>query len=569
MARSCGIRLGSRRFEIVALEGNSKRAKVVAACSGELPSGEDSAAATVEALREAAKRLGVSVENVGLAVDTGMAAFRNLTLPFNDRGKIEDVIKFEIESQLPQWSIDDVVVDFLSLATKPAESQLLVTAVRKAGLLPLLDTCEKAGLAAFDAELEATAVLNAAHAAGIFDAAGAQIVVHVGESATAVMVVDGGTLRMMRAVHIGGLAPSDNESAAGADAGVETAKEGAAEKAASPRPQPSRAESAARLRRELNRTILGTRTDQPLNGIYVCGFTVENLLDAAELGAPVRKLELFGAGEGGSEGPPTQYAAAYGAALARLGDVFHRAHLRREDLAYAGKFERFELPLAVSGLLLVALLAVYLIITFRFISNRERELSGYLLSVNRYMLGVPKDGVAGYLKRPPEPISKYCADAEAGRDTERTRYEQLLRIKSMLTTEIAAKQKLLGQDKEVTKPQSALEALTLVLGVISEMGDRVGRVGLREMSSDYAVGSGGRPDSVAVKLSLAFYADDSLVATEHYNAFQNEVQSKPWCLEANSKSTKPLDGVGGIWVENFSLTLDLSKIQRDAVATAK
>ncbi|MBM3975523.1 MAG: hypothetical protein FJ299_00860 [Planctomycetes bacterium] len=570
MARSCGIRLGQQRFEIVVLEGSSKKAKVIAAGCGEIPAGPDPLAATVDALREAAKRMGVTSENVGLAVDTGMAAFRNVTLPFDDRAKIEEVIKFEVESQLPQWSIDEVVIDFLSLSTKPAESRLLVTAVPKAGLRQLLDACERSGLPAFDAELEATAVLNAAHAAGLFEADGAQILVHVGESASAIMVVDGGVLRSMRAIHIGGLPPRlpavpESEEAAPS---TEDDKAGDAPKPAE-RPLPTAQESAARLRRELGRTILGTQTDQPLRAVYCAGIEIEGLLDEAAVGAPVRRFEPFQAGEGGAEGAPSQYAAAYGAALARLGEVFHRAHLRREDLAYSGKFERLELPLAVAGLLLVAFLSVFLIINYRVINNREAELYWYLASIKEYVMGNPKKGTPGYLKRPPENLQKYFTDALEDKDVERTRFEQIGRTKTMISNEIIAKQKLLGQDKDIAKPQSALEGLTLVLGVLSEMGDRVGRVGLREMASDYSAGSGNKPDAVTVKISLSFYADDALIATEHYNAFLNEVQSKPWCTDAPSKQTKPLDSGGGIYVEGLTVTLDLSKLQREEVVAAK
>ena len=37
MARTCGIRIGTKRFELVVLEGGPKKHKVVASASGELP----------------------------------------------------------------------------------------------------------------------------------------------------------------------------------------------------------------------------------------------------------------------------------------------------------------------------------------------------------------------------------------------------------------------------------------------------------------------------------------------------------------------------------------------------
>ena len=115
--------------------------------------------ATIEG-RATARNFG---EGIALAVDSGLAAFRNLTLPFDDRSKIEDVIKFEIESDLPQWDIDDVIVDFLVTDSKPGvQSDLLVTAVPKTHLGPKLEACNRAGLEASEAELDGAALFDVA-----------------------------------------------------------------------------------------------------------------------------------------------------------------------------------------------------------------------------------------------------------------------------------------------------------------------------------------------------------------------------------------------------------------------
>src|SRR5262245_36762166 len=150
MARACGIRLGTQSFELVVLDGGSKSAKVVACVAGQLAPGEDAVEAAAAALREAARSVKAPTDNCSLALDTGLAAFRGVTLPFSDRDKIEEVLKFEVESQLPHWSVDDVVVDFLVLREAPSESKLLATAVRKDALTPALRAAERAGLDAID-----------------------------------------------------------------------------------------------------------------------------------------------------------------------------------------------------------------------------------------------------------------------------------------------------------------------------------------------------------------------------------------------------------------------------------
>src|SRR5262245_11526577 len=126
MARSCGLRIGPRRFELVVLEGGAKKHRIVAYRTGEFPQGgEDPFADAVAALKGAIKEHNIPLDATNIAVDTGLAAFRTLKLPALDDSKIEEIIKFEVESQLPQWNIDEVAVDFLALERTEQETSLL------------------------------------------------------------------------------------------------------------------------------------------------------------------------------------------------------------------------------------------------------------------------------------------------------------------------------------------------------------------------------------------------------------------------------------------------------------
>ena len=206
MARACGLRIGPRRFELVVLDGSPRKHKIVAYMAGELPTDSDGThAPAVAALREAAKTHHVPRDNVGVAVDTGLAAFRTMRMPFTESSKIESVIKYEVEGQLSQWNIDDVIVDFHILGTAGDSSELLVTAVQKDELARVINLCEKAGVEPLECELEASAMVNAACLAEICQPDSAEVLVHVGETSTSVVVMDGGHVREMRAIRIGAL----------------------------------------------------------------------------------------------------------------------------------------------------------------------------------------------------------------------------------------------------------------------------------------------------------------------------------------------------------------------------
>ena len=183
MARTCGIRLGRTDFDLLILDGSTKKPNVVACVTGEIPQDtEDPVAELVAALKTATKGLKVPTDAIRVVGESGLAAFRNLVLPFDDASKIEQVIRFEVESDVPQWDIDDTVVDFHVASSTGVESHLINTIAPKAALAELLEIATKAGLEPQELELDTTALVNSAHRAGLLTVEGAQLLIHVNRS---------------------------------------------------------------------------------------------------------------------------------------------------------------------------------------------------------------------------------------------------------------------------------------------------------------------------------------------------------------------------------------------------
>ncbi len=585
MAKSCGIHIGQRRFEVVVLDGSAKKHKVVFQQSGDIPLGEDPITSTALAIKEATKGKKFPGENIGLAVDSGLAAYRTLSLPFDDHSKIEDVIKFEVESQLPQWDIDDVIVDFLTLNSTPGvESNLLVTAVPKDRLEARIRACERAGLEPYEAELDTTALFNAAQQAGILSDDGAQVLVHVGDASTSVVVVDGGQLNAMRAIHTGAgvTAPAPAEPS---DDLLDDDEHEEREPAMNPAAiEQRRQEIARRLRRELGRTISAASTQNPIEAVYVTGLQLSGLMDEPIQEVPVRPFEGLPGADAADEGGAC--AVAYGAALRRLGGGVLKGTLRREELRYSGKFERLELPLAVLSLLLLTILGVQLLITKREIgwrgegslstewpwyvfwekgerAPRKGDLQIWLEASNAFMFPNPDDEYPGRLSAPSDELVAYRKRAEAGLDEDRTKMEELLNIRRLLAIDIDRLKRELGQISEVEQPQSALEGLTLVLEVIDGLGEQVGRFGLRGMTANTSQGRSGQNDYVLVKLDVDFFANDDVVATRHYNDLANALEAERWCQDFERKPTKPIEGGQGIYADGITIQVDVSKAPKE------
>ena len=561
MARSCGIHIDQRHFHVVAMEGSARKSRVLASASGEILPGTDPVAEVSRALRAIVKKEKIHADSVGLAVDSGLAAFRFLTVPFDDRSKIEDIIKFEVESDLPQWNIDEVIVDFLVLGTKPGvESNLLVTAIPKARLERQLFAAERGGLEATQAELDGTALFNAAHANGLLEGDAAQILVHVGDSTTTVAVADGGKLVSLRAIRAGAFPPVRSrfeESGEDAEAEVEPeeSEEVTAERVA---------QTVRRLRRELGRTLSAAQTEGGIEAVYVCGHAMPGLTDEPLFDVPVLPLDVFPVTQGENDQVLT---VAYGAALRALGGGALSPELRREDLRYSGKFERLELPLAVFSLLLCTLLVVKLMVTTFQLEWRdagkpgdEGDMMRWAQASSAALLPDPERGSVGRLKDPPPAVKAAIEAVERPAETDqRTTYQRLFAVKQELLDAITELNLKVGVTTEFKQPQSALRATTLVIGLIEELGDEIGRFSIRRLEANYRKEKSNSPDYVEVRLDMDFFAEEDVTASSHYSTLQRAVRDEDWCLEFPERPSKPFPEGGGLSFEGLTVHVDVSK----------
>lgn len=562
MARSLGIRLGQRSFEIVVLNGNSKKAKLDQHILGSIPfDSDDPVGDGAAAIRKAIEKENLPTESVGLVVETGLAAFRSVRLPFSDPAKIEDVIKFEVESQLPQWNIEDVIVDFLVTSGNEVESNLIVTAIPKADLAQQIAICEGAGLEPMEAEFECSALVNAASYAGLLDAESACVLVSFSDSSTSLILVDGGEVKSIRSIHLGAFAPSTTTEG---DEDAEGDGESDGEEPQSEEADAKHLEEVTkRLRRELLRTISTAETINEIEAVYVAGYDLPGFVGENIEGVLIEALAVLPDAEDDEVEDPARLYVAWGAALRELGGGVLKPSLRRENLRFLGTFERLELPLAVLALLLVTLLSVRVIITQKGINQSQQNLAVWLEASNNYMLGTPKAGRAGNLGiKPPESIRDYALNAQKGEVLQTDRFAQLQQIESLLQKEIIGLQRDLGQDVEIAQPMSSLEGLTLVLGVLSDLKDSVGRFTIRSMESNYVSGKGTKDDTVRVKLNLTFRGATTIEASDRYYSFLNTVGETPWFVEDKRVKESTLETADGIYVDGLTIIVDVSKSER-------
>ena len=574
MARACGLRIGPRGYEMVLLDGSAKRHKVLASEAGAMCVSADPEGAS-ELLKDLAKRHDLPSDAIRVVIEGGLAAFRKVSLPVNDDDKIEKVVKFEVESELPQFNIEDVVVDWVRLSSSKDSSSLLTTIVKKEDLEGIISVCEKGNVEPLEMDADTSAIVNAASAAGALDTESAQLLVFVGEESSSIAVVDGGELRELRSIKQGALThlpkesgPADETDEAEDIEGEEQPVEHEEESSdGSVDTEEQRLQVLARLKRELARSISGARTIKPLQKVLVAGYDMPGLIGTDILDASVEEL----GGLPDTATAASRCAAAYGAAVRQLGGGLVESSLRREELRFTGTLERLELPLAVAGLLLVTLLGVW---NIRMNKDLKQVNDGLLLwreSTVAFMNGDPKNGVRGNLEYAPKSISSYTERATGQSeprvyrdDDDRNRYEQLTYIRGKLQMEIDALKRELGQGGDITQPQSALKGLTYVLDVLEATKENGARPSLRSVKADFTKGSRSQPDRVMVTLGLTFFAEDTLAATRHFEGFRADIESKPWLIEFTPAKTDPLDTGEGINIKTLKISLDVNKAVEEA-----
>jgi hypothetical protein len=232
--------------------------------------------------------------------------------------------------------------------------------------------------------------------------------------------------------------------------------------------------------------------------------------------------------------------------------------LRREELRYAGTWERIEFPLAVTSLLLVTLLGVMFILQTRKLEFQERFGYGYWLrGSNLYMVG---DGGIGRLNPIPEEIERLVsvyAPRAVEPETDEPAMDLLQRTNKLLRAAVTDLEKELGQDAEIKQPQSAFVGMQLVLSVLDPNAERW-RPSIRRIQAMTVQGKSGQPDRVEVLLNLVFFAEEYVPAVQNFEAFRAELASQEWFMALNNVGTKPLDNGKGCEVNGLRVEVDAS-----------
>jgi len=287
-------------------------------------------------------------------------------LPFRDRKKNQQVVKFEVEPLLP-FPIDQVVVDFYTSKESRNGKGALVFAVSKEELKEKLSLMQQAGLDPESLVSEAMALFWLAKHLG--PSAPASALLDLGHEKSTMIVWRGETLALVRSVPIAGRAVSR-----------------ALEQGLKVDPEEAVAPVLRRLANEIQRTLLSYEFDpegQLVENIFLTGGSaalpgVEKILEEL-LKRPVTILDIKGRSPSLLQDVPQEYhhslTVALGAALWESAREEERINFRQEEFVSPKKAKKVKtrVTLLFSYLIILAFLGVATFSTNLYLKERRYQ----------------------------------------------------------------------------------------------------------------------------------------------------------------------------------------------------
>jgi len=373
MGRAVGIELTATSARILCLEQDGKATRIaqfheapIPAPTPDLPWDQAAARTLKQALADARIPRG----RIVCALDSGDAILREVNLPFKNEDQIRKTVRFEMESLIHNYTIEQLVVGHYKTGETDKGSHLLAAAVPKTVIAERLKLYREAGVDPAALDLDVCAVFSAMLRAGAVESDETLLLVYGTPKFTKLVLIEKRRPRSIRTLRFSlNSAPQPAAAPAGAPGpGTE--------------PEPVVVVEAARafgeldrdeqdslvgiLSKEISRFLLGSAANAMpahilLSGSFEDREAAERLQAATE--TPVRTFNLaeaLGADPALRDRSPSM-GVALGLALKGTGFDPLGMDFRQDEFQYRRKFDAVKNTLFVTAqLLIVALVAVAL-----------------------------------------------------------------------------------------------------------------------------------------------------------------------------------------------------------------
>jgi len=355
MARSVGVELTPAHVRILSLELAGKTTKILQFHEAPIPVGEapweERAAAT---LRDACAAAKIPKGRVVAALDSGDAILREVSLPFKDDAQVRKTVRFEMESLIHNYTIEQLIVSHYRTGETDKASLLLAAAVPKTVVEKRLKLFQDAGLDPVALDLDVAAVFNAMLHAGAIATDDPLLLVHGTPKFTKLVFIEQRRPRSIRTIRFSmEEGPESTEPPAAAPGGAVGFDR---------LPRERQTALIGILSKEISRFLLGNAASVSPAHILLSGDFEEDgaarMLESVTR-LPVKTFNLAEAVDPGFKDAPTsaRIAVPLGLALKGVGVDAMAMDFRQEEFQYTKRFEALKTTLLVTVELVIVFLA--------------------------------------------------------------------------------------------------------------------------------------------------------------------------------------------------------------------
>ena len=416
MARSVGVELTPTHTRILTLEMSGKTAKILQfhqapIADGETPWEERAAAALKTALAEVRGAKGRLVASL----DSGDAILREVSLPYKGDDQIRKTVRFEMESLIHNYTIEQLVVSHYKTGETEKGTLLLAAAVPKTVIDKRLKLYQEAGIDPVSLDLDIAAAFNAMLHAGAIETDEPLLLVYGTPRFTQLMLIEARRPRSIRTIRFSlkeaapVAVPTEPPQAAESEDEIAVMLD----ESDPGSPGLSMGDQVALigiLSKEISRFLLASSASASPAQILLSGDFGDAgsavLLESATR-IPVKTFNLGSAVDPTfkDDGTGPRLAVALGLALKGAGVDAMGMDFRQEEFQYTKKFDAVKTTLLVTlELVIVFLAAVSLHFYFK-----KKDLEAGLKTVTNYQQGVYENATGDTVT---DPASAYNKMAE-------------------------------------------------------------------------------------------------------------------------------------------------------------
>jgi len=591
MARSLGLYLQSHGFRYVLLEGSGKRFQVKASGDGQFRADEAGHPKRLgkhlaDVVKEAVKS--AKADQVIVTLPAGGVVMRELSLPFSEREKVMQVLKYEIEGELYHLSADDVVCDFIELEDGRATPTLLTSVLPKERLAGVLAVVDGADWDPPVITLEQGSLLTALRTMPRPEAGSEgqiEVYLHVAaESSVLLLLNPDGGLRGVRAIPLGwreltrGLESqevlAESEEAAMAEAEILdesgevvavaelASEESSSEDAEMPEPG---AEGAGKNEEEEEATDDGLAGDLSLpfglsleDALAACGDEAQRAF-RQKLTAEVRRgLAALGSSQGpvylcgallpgldeelarrlGREVAPLDLgfadesghapdAVALGAALRGLGEGNEGMNFRQEEFRYARGLERIEGPLTLALVGLIFWFVLDLALNVKVAQGKQADYRDLYARADQKV-----EALNTKVQDDEEYPDEWLIQNDFG-GLDLAEDEKLDQLSRRVNKAKVQLDELMGESA-LEMPPSSLEAWRLLMDFLEEeMKDYPDRWMIENIEFTSMDRSASQGPHVKTRFGITLFGDNGLI-TSRIDRLERDLSAKPWVMNGAS-----------------------------------